>query len=40
VFGTPLGTRRTAMPKGMLLKSDGFASGLSAPAPGSSLADG
>jgi thioredoxin reductase len=39
VFGKPLSTWRTAMPKGMLLKSDGFASSLSAPAPGSSLAD-
>ena len=39
VFGTPLGTWRTAMPKGMLLKSDGFASSLSAPTPDSSLAD-
>ncbi len=39
VFGTPLSTWRTAMPKGMLLKSDGFASNLSAPAPHSSLAD-
>jgi thioredoxin reductase len=39
VFGTPLSTWRTAMPKEMLLKSDGFASNLSAPAPNSSLAD-
>lgn len=39
VFGTPLSTWRSAMPQGMLLKSDGFASNLSAPAPGSSLAD-
>jgi thioredoxin reductase len=39
VFGTPLNTWRTAMPKGMLLKSDGFASSLSAPAPNASLAD-
>jgi thioredoxin reductase len=39
VFGTPLSTWRTAMPQGMLLKSDGFASSLSAPAPNSSLAD-
>lgn len=39
VFGTPLSTWRTAMPKGMLLKSDGFASSLSAPAPHSSLAE-
>ncbi len=39
VFGTPLSTWRTAMPNRMLLKSDGFASSLSAPAPDSSLAD-
>ena len=39
IFGTPLSTWRTAMPVGMLLKSDGFASNLSAPAPHSSLAD-
>ena len=39
IFGTPLGTWRSAMPKGMLLKSDGFASSLSAPDPDSSLAD-
>jgi thioredoxin reductase len=39
VFGTPLGTWRTAMPKGMQLKSDGFASSLSAPAPNSTLGD-
>jgi thioredoxin reductase len=39
IFGTPLSTWRTAMPKGMLLKSDGFASSLSAPAPNSTLAD-
>jgi thioredoxin reductase len=39
VFGTPLGTWRTAMPKDMLLKSDGFASSLSAPAPNSTLAE-
>jgi cation diffusion facilitator CzcD-associated flavoprotein CzcO len=39
IFGTPLSTWRTAMPEGMLLKSDGFASNLSAPAPNSSLAD-
>ena len=39
VFGRPLDTWRTAMPKGMYLKSDGFASNLSAPEPGASLAD-
>jgi NADPH-dependent 2,4-dienoyl-CoA reductase/sulfur reductase-like enzyme len=39
VFGRPLDTWRTAMPKGMQLKSDGFASNLSAPGPGSTLAD-
>ena len=31
IFGTPMGTWRTAMPAGMLLKSDGFASNLSDP---------
>src|SRR4051794_26364282 len=39
IFGVPLSTWRSAMPEGMLLKSDGFASNLSAPAPESSLAD-
>jgi cation diffusion facilitator CzcD-associated flavoprotein CzcO len=39
IFGTPLSTWRFAMPAGMLLKSDGFASNLSAPDPRSSLAD-
>ena len=39
IFGTPLHTWRDGMPKGMLLKSDGFASDLSSPAPGSRLAD-
>lgn len=39
VFGRPLDTWRTAMPKGMYLKSDGFASSLSAPEPGATLAD-
>jgi Pyridine nucleotide-disulphide oxidoreductase len=39
IFGRPLDTWRTAMPRGMYLKSDGFASNLSAPEPGSSLAD-
>ena len=32
VFGKPMDTWRSHMPKGMLLKSDGFASNLSAPA--------
>ena len=31
IFGTPMGTWREQMPKGMLLKSDGFASNLSDP---------
>ena len=39
VFGRPLDTWRTAMPRGMFLKSDGFASSLSAPEPGATLAD-
>jgi hypothetical protein len=39
VFGRPLDTWRTAMPRGMYLKSDGFASNLSAPEPGATLAD-
>ena len=39
IFGRPLDTWRTAMPQGMYLKSDGFASNLSAPEPGASLAD-
>lgn len=39
VFGEPLRTWRTNMPKGMALKSDGFASNLSAPAADSTLAD-
>jgi Pyridine nucleotide-disulphide oxidoreductase len=39
IFGRPLDTWRTAMPKGMLLKSDGFASSLSAPEPESTLGD-
>ena len=39
VFGRPLDTWRTHMPKGMFLKSDGFASNLSAPEPGATLAD-
>jgi len=39
IFGRPLDTWRTAMPKGMYLKSDGFASNLSAPEPGARLSD-
>ena len=39
MFGPPLETWRTAMPKGMLLKSDGFASNLSVPLPDSTLED-
>jgi hypothetical protein len=39
IFGRPLDTWRTAMPEGMFLKSDGFASNLSAPEPGGTLAD-
>src|SRR4051812_13235415 len=39
VFGRPLDTWRTAMPRGMYLKSDGFASNLSAPEPGATLGD-
>jgi hypothetical protein len=38
IFGTPLATWREHMPRGMLLKSDGFASSLSAPAPDHTLA--
>jgi thioredoxin reductase len=37
IFGMPLQTWRCAMPKGMHLKSDGFASNLSAPSPESTL---
>lgn len=37
IFGRPLTTWREHMPKGMLLKSDGFASNLSAPDPSSTL---
>lgn len=37
VFGKPLGTWRHHMPKNMTLKSDGFASNLSAPAQDSTL---
>ncbi|TGP52734.1 NAD(P)/FAD-dependent oxidoreductase [bacterium M00.F.Ca.ET.230.01.1.1] len=39
IFGRPLQTWTDTMPAGMKLKSDGFASNLSAPAPGSSLAE-
>lgn len=37
IFGKPLTTWRDHMPKGMLLKSDGFASNLSSPDPKSTL---
>ena len=37
IFGSPLATWRSHMPVGMLLKSDGFASNLSSPDPGSTL---
>lgn len=37
IFGKPLTTWRDHMPKGMLLKSDGFASNLSSPDPQSTL---
>ncbi len=39
IFGRPLDTWRTHMPRGMFLKSDGFASSLSSPEPGATLAD-
>ena len=39
VFGTPMHTWRTAMPRDMLLKSDGCASSLSSPEPGCLLSD-
>ena len=39
IFGRPLRTWTDAMPLGMKLKSDGFASNLSAPAAGSTLAE-
>lgn len=39
IFGRPMQFWRRHMPKGMMLKSDGFASSLSAPQPASSLAD-
>jgi thioredoxin reductase len=37
IFGAPMTTWRDHMPKGMLLKSDGFASNLSSPDPQSTL---
>lgn len=37
IFGRPLATWRAHMPRGMLLKSEGFASNLSAPDSGSTL---
>lgn len=39
IFGGPMTTWRYHMPKGMLLKSDGFASSLSAPGRGFALAE-
>lgn len=39
VFGVPLDTWRDHMPRGMLLKSDGFASNVYAPKAGGTLAD-
>jgi Pyridine nucleotide-disulphide oxidoreductase len=39
IFGKPMDTWRHHMPAGMLLKSDGFASSLSAPKSGSRLGD-
>lgn len=39
IFGKPLDTWRAHMPRNMLLKSDGFASNLAAPAPGYTLKD-
>jgi thioredoxin reductase len=39
IFGKPLDTWRHHVPKGMKLKSDGFASNLSSPFPGSRLED-
>src|SRR5579875_560850 len=39
IFGKPMETWRERMPNGMLLKSDGFASNLSAPVPGYTLRD-
>src|SRR5581483_8764584 len=37
IFGKPLGSWRNHMPKDMMLKSDGFASNLSAPSSGSTM---
>ncbi len=39
IFGKPMETWRERMPRGMLLKSDGFASNLSAPVAGFTLRD-
>lgn len=39
IFGEPLSTWRSHMPDGMMLKSDGFASSLSAPLPGRTFGD-
>ena len=39
IFGEPLDTWRRHMPQAMVLKSDGFASSLSAPRAGATLAD-
>lgn len=39
IFGKPMDLWRNHVPKGMMLKSDGFASNLSAPAPGATLKD-
>jgi thioredoxin reductase len=39
IFGKPLDSWRNHMPKGMLLKSDGFATNLSAPKAGATLKD-
>jgi thioredoxin reductase len=39
IFGKPLDTWRNHMPRNMLLKSEGLASSLSSPAPGSRLED-
>ena len=37
IFGSPLASWRAHMPKGMQLKSDGFASNISSPDPHSTL---
>ena len=39
IFGKPMDLWRNHVPKGMMLKSDGFASNLSAPVPGATLKD-